>query len=207
MQFCVYVMGLFHLKMAAADAIWRVFIHPNKTRTDMGENSLMSFVSQIRPKETGKIESNPGFRRMHEVIQHVGIVLRLDSWRVEINKTAPAIQSLEDYAQSKPSFEDLQRMAFVVTKAHVGTQELTFEQVPKKDAERDKQRENVGLQHQYFLLYEELSHALNFGNIGRTEMCFLPWMFIFSGCGKHKYSAELRRYLETMHFIYPEGLK
>ncbi|KAF8167142.1 hypothetical protein B0H34DRAFT_812416, partial [Crassisporium funariophilum] len=190
MQHCIYVMGLFHLKMAAADAIWRVFIHPKKAKIDMGDNSLMSFVSQIRPKETGKIESNPGFRRLHEVIQHTGIVSRLDSWRVEIHKKTPEMNSLEDYARSKPSFEALQEMAITVSRAHVANRELTLDQDLKTDAERDMQQENVLLQQQYFLLYEELSHALNFGDIGRIEMCFLPWMFIFLGCGKHKYAAE-----------------
>ncbi|KAF8168746.1 hypothetical protein BJ912DRAFT_862514, partial [Pholiota molesta] len=207
MQYCVYVMGLFHLKMAAADAIWRIFIHPKKTKIEMGDNSLMSFVGQIRPRETGKIESNPGFCWLHEVIQHTGIVSRLDSWRVEIHKKTPEMNNLEDYARSKPSFKALQEMAITVSKAHVANRELTLDQDLKTDAERDKQQENVLLQQQYFLLYEELSHALNFGDIGRIETCFLPWMFIFLGCGKHKYAAKLQRYLENMYFIYPEGLR
>jgi hypothetical protein len=52
-----------------------------------------------------------------------------------------------------------------------------------------------------------MSHALNYGDIGRVESLFIPWMSIFRGCGKHKYAAELRRYLENIHFIYPEGLR
>ena len=60
LQFIIYVMGLFHLKMACADAIWRLFIHANGVRKD--KNSLINHVAQIRPKETGKIETNPGFR-------------------------------------------------------------------------------------------------------------------------------------------------
>lgn len=71
MQFAVPVMGLFHLKMACADAMWRIFIHKS-TKADA--NNLMAHVSQIRPKETRKIETKPGFRSLHEVIQHVGIV-------------------------------------------------------------------------------------------------------------------------------------
>ncbi|KAJ7262566.1 hypothetical protein C8J57DRAFT_1513569 [Mycena rebaudengoi] len=65
-QFMVFVMGFFHLKMAAADAIWRIFIEPKQSRLD--ENSLMAYVATHCPRETGKIGSSPGFRRMHEVI-------------------------------------------------------------------------------------------------------------------------------------------
>jgi hypothetical protein len=34
LQFVIYVMGLFHLKMACADAIWRLFIHANGAQND-----------------------------------------------------------------------------------------------------------------------------------------------------------------------------
>lgn len=108
MQFVVYVMGLFHFKMACADAVWRVFIRPKKGRDD--SNSLMEHVSKIRPKETGKIETKPGFRRMHEVIQHTGIVSRLGCCRLEAAKT-PGIDSLEDFAKMSPDWSEVEAMA------------------------------------------------------------------------------------------------
>ena len=74
-QFIVYVMSLFHLKMACADAIWQIFIKPSEACND--PNCLIKHVSELHPKETGKITSKPGFHRMHEVIQHVGIMSRL----------------------------------------------------------------------------------------------------------------------------------
>ena len=77
-QFVVFVMGQFHLKMACADAIWHIFINPAKARQD--ETVLIKLVGQLCPKDTGRITSNPGFRRMHEVIGHVGTCLRLDAW-------------------------------------------------------------------------------------------------------------------------------
>jgi hypothetical protein len=72
--------------------------------------------------------------------------------------------------------------------------------------QRDEVHENSLIKQQYFLLYEEMSHALNAGDIGRVETLFLPWMFIFQGCGKHKYVAEMKRYLENIHFKYPKTL-
>ena len=78
-QYVVFGMGLFHLKMACVDAIWRIFINPLNSRQD--PNSLIKFTHQHRPKETGKITKGPQFRQMHEVIVHNGLALRLDCWR------------------------------------------------------------------------------------------------------------------------------
>ena len=108
MQFAVPVMGLFHLKMACADAMWRIFIHNKSTKADA--NNLMAHVSQIRPKETRKIETKPGFRRMHKVIQHVGIVSRLDVWSVTAAKEQ-ATETLDAFAKLEPTWDDLNEMA------------------------------------------------------------------------------------------------
>jgi hypothetical protein len=54
-QFMVLVMGLFHVKMACADALWRIFFH-NKAK-ELGPNDLITHIGQIQPKETRKIES------------------------------------------------------------------------------------------------------------------------------------------------------
>jgi hypothetical protein len=83
LQFIIYVMGLFHLKMACADAIWQLFIRAKGVHNDI--NSLVNHAGQIRPKKTGKIETNPGFRRMHEVIQHVGIVSEMKRYLENIH--------------------------------------------------------------------------------------------------------------------------
>ncbi|RDB20638.1 hypothetical protein Hypma_012103 [Hypsizygus marmoreus] len=201
LQFVVYVMGLFHLKMACADAIWRIFIHPKQAHED--PNSLINHVGQIRPKETGKIETNPGFRRMHEVIQHVGIVSRLDCWAVEVQKRG--FTTLEEFAASEPSWDDLENISYQLAVENVAGPDVQ-ELRSGTASSRDQEHENTLVRQQYFLLYEEMSFALNAGDIGRVETLFLPWMFIFRGCGKHKYAAEMRRYLENVHFIYPKGL-
>ena len=201
LQFIIYVMGLFHLKMAFADAIWRLFIHANGVRND--KNSLINHVGLIRPKETGKIETNPGFQRMHEVIQHVGIVSRLDCWRIVAQRMA--FTSLEDFVASNPSFESLKTMSEQLVVEFVAGTNMSNLQRYTED-QRDDVHENMLMKQQYFLLYEEMSHALNASDIGRVETLFLPWMFIFQGCGKHKYAAEMKRYLENIHFIYPKTL-
>ncbi|KAF8193659.1 hypothetical protein BJ912DRAFT_848356 [Pholiota molesta] len=204
LQGLFFIMGLVHLKMACADAIWRVFISEMHGRKD--PNSLMEYVAQIRPKETGRIETKPGFRRMHEVIQHIGIASRLDLWRLEVEKKSAQNHNLEKFAESKPTWEELSAMANIMAQKYVANDDLgTLCERPTQ--ERDKEYENALVQQQYFLLYEEMSHAMNFGDIGRVEICFLPWMMIFAGCGKHKYTMEMCRYLENVHFVYPRQLR
>jgi len=101
---------------------------------------------------------------MHEVIGHTGVVLRLDAWRVEANKQYPECESFDEFASKKPSLEILEDMARQLVTSHVAHSEYIFEAHCK--AERDMQRENVLLMQQYFLLYKELSWAMNEGDIG-----------------------------------------
>ncbi|KAJ3551068.1 hypothetical protein NMY22_g24 [Coprinellus aureogranulatus] len=202
----VPVMGLFHFKMACAEAVWKIFIQPKEARHD--KTSFMEFSARIRPRETGRLSSGPAFRPMHELIQHVGIVSRLDCWLEVVRKRlGSSIGSLEDFASKKPTWEDLEDLATILAKEFVEDAASDPEIRSRTAHQRDAQFENALRRQQIFLLYEEITHAMNYGDIGRLETCFMPWAFIFQGCGKHKYAAELVRYLHNVHFVYPEGLK
>lgn len=206
LQNTVPVMGLFHFKMACADAIWRTFILPKAAKDD--PNCVLEQVGQIRPKETGKIHSSPTFRQLHEVIQHVGICLRLEAWLAKVKVKHSGVSSLEDWVEKcKPTFEEIVTLSQEIARDFVSSpselSKLRFTAVE----ERDLQYENMLLQQELFLLYEETVYAMNMGDIGRLETCFLPWAFIFQGCGKHKYANELYLYLKNVLFIYPPGLR
>jgi len=75
------------------------------------------------------------------------------------------------------------------------------------EAQRDAQYENSLLLNKYCLLYEEISHTMNTGDIRRVEACLVPWIFIFKATGKHKYTAHMLRFLRDVHFLYHAGLK
>ncbi|EMD35388.1 hypothetical protein CERSUDRAFT_23404, partial [Gelatoporia subvermispora B] len=161
-QSVVFVMGLFHLKMACADAIWKLYIQPKAARLD--ETCMMEHVAEIRPKETIKMGSKPGFRRMHEVIQHVGVVSRLDCWRLEVERVHKC-SSLEEWAKLSPTWEDVQQIAKALTLNYVAGNNLSnIRSQPQQ--ERDKQNENSLLLQRDCLLYEEITHAMNAGDIG-----------------------------------------
>ncbi|KAJ3576931.1 hypothetical protein NP233_g89 [Leucocoprinus birnbaumii] len=195
----VYVLGLFHFKIACADAIWRESTRPAKSTTET--NTLLSLIKQMRKNEIKKFKDNsPDFRFMHEVIQHVGIVARLDLWRIVVEEaTDNSVLSLEEWAATEPTWDDLRKLAHKIVKEHVAPADMDRVR-NKDDDERDQVKENTMLFHRHILLYEETSYAMNHGDIGRVEKTFLPWIAIFTGCGKHKYAAELKRYLENMQF-------
>lgn len=202
--FVIFVMGLFHLKMACADAIWKIFIQPKQARGD--NTSLFQLVAEIRPKETGKIGSKPGFRRMHEVIRHVGTASCLDCWREAVSKLSEPFSSLESWAATEPCWEEVENIARKLVKTYLPN--MSYSQLRFRPPEtRDKVQENVLLQDQYFMYYEELSHAMDAGDIGRVETCFMPWVFIFKGCGKHKYATQMIRFLYNLYFVYPPNLR
>ena len=143
---------------------------------------------------------------MHEVIQHVGIVTRLEGWRKTVKNGHHNCASLEEFAQTKPTWETLTRMANRLALREVA--DIEFSETRRlPSALRDKVHENYLLRQQYFLLYEELSYAMNAGDIGRVKECFMPWVFIFRGCGKHKYASHMMRYLYNVHFVYHERLR
>ena len=203
LQHVVFILGLFHLKMACADALWRCFIYPLTARED--KTSLMHDIAQIRPKETRIYSTKPGFRRMHQLIGHVGICHCLDCWRVH-TANKKGYDSLNTFAASNPTFDDLKAMAEEMVHIYIATHWLQrMHRKPMK--EHDLQFENALLLNKYFLLYEELSHAMNNGDIGQVEMSIVSWIPILKAIGKHKYATHMANFLINIHFIYPAGLR
>ncbi|PCH39771.1 hypothetical protein WOLCODRAFT_88293 [Wolfiporia cocos MD-104 SS10] len=199
----IFVMGLFHLKMACADAIWKIFISPRNARND--DTSLSKQVAEIHPNETSKIASKPGFRHMHEIIQHVGIASCLDCWREEICQHNSLINDLEVWAASRPTLNEIQSITIILAKKYLPDKNAS-DAFFNPSEQQDQVHNNISMREQYFLLYEELSYALNAGDIGHVETCFILWAFIFKGCGKHKYATHLIRFLYDLHYVYPHGL-
>lgn len=183
----VYVLGFFHFKMAAADAIHHIFIAPQSVRHD--PNGLFQYIGQIWPKETGNITNRPGFHLMHEVIQHVGIVSQLQCWWQYVREKLGQ-KSLGDFAASKPTWEELVTISKAICIKKVGNAEID-EVHRKKPVDCDQTNENCLIHEQYFLLYEEITYAMNTGDISWVESCFVDCAKIFKGCGKHKYATEL----------------
>lgn len=148
--------------MAATDAIWRILLQPVGGRKD--ESCTMEHVGILWPKETGKMGSKPGYRRMHNFIQHDGTALCLDCWHTHLN-----VNDLDAFAATKPSWELTVQYSWELVLKYVADG-LKFEKLcraPEKD--RDQLFKNMQIRHQLYLLYEELLYAMNNGDIGRLD--------------------------------------
>ncbi|EKM73763.1 hypothetical protein AGABI1DRAFT_134132 [Agaricus bisporus var. burnettii JB137-S8] len=195
--------GWFHVRMACADAIWRRHIRGSESEKE--KTSLMNYITQIRPLEKHKILTNPTFRQLHEVILHVGIVLRLDAWRIEVSRRHPECKSLEDWANTNPTWQEIVEIAIELVERFVGGPDLSDE-FRKDDSQRDQAFEITKAYHKDFLLYEETNYSMNHGDIGRLDACLIEWVFYFMACGKTKYAQEMLHYLENMYIQYPKPL-
>ncbi|KAI6033383.1 hypothetical protein EDC04DRAFT_2868871 [Pisolithus marmoratus] len=200
-QYVIFIPGLFHLKMAAADALWHAFIHPMAARHD--DTSLMHDVGILQPKEMGIYQSKPGFRHMHQLITYSGICQRLDCWQSEVANLDLRLKSLEAFADMRPTFTQVKEIATMIACKSVTTNAL--ERVHwKPSSQHDMQLENALIINKYMLLYEELMHVMNISDITQVELCIVAWILIFKATGKHKYAAYMMEFLLNVHFLYPD---
>ena len=157
----VFVPGMFHFKMACTDALWDIHIEPKAGRTD--PTGFFEYIWHLRPRETGKFSSSPGFRRMHDAIHHAIWADILDCWRIAAHEQDFA--SLEDFAKSEPEWDVLCRISdLMVTKYLLGHDFQDNWERP--DSEHDQWFENQSLLKQHGLLYLMFSCAINYGDVG-----------------------------------------
>ncbi|EGO04104.1 hypothetical protein SERLA73DRAFT_46371 [Serpula lacrymans var. lacrymans S7.3] len=203
-QYIVFLPGLFHYKMACADAIWRTYLQPADSQSD--PNSLYEHIGMLRPKETGKLISKPGFRRMHNIVHHDLTGSMLNCWQHKITKRNPQCSSIELFATTKPTWEDIVDMSDAIVAKYIGTSPDLHKERSKPFHERDKVYGNQLLHNCDELMYVDLCHAMNSGDVGHVEASFLPWIHIFVTVGKHKYAAQISKILCDLCYQYPPDL-
>ena len=204
-QYVVFVPGLFHYKMACVDALWRTYLQSKDGREDV--NSSFQHAGILRPKETGILTTKPGFWRMHDVVHHQLRAAILECWRTEASRSQPEVTTLKQFADSKPEWDSIVRISEEIVRKYVGTTHGLTKSYAKPESERDQQFENQSLCNWDYLLYVDLCNAINSGDIGRVEASFLPWIYFFSGTGKHKYASQLARFVRNLHDVYPPDLR
>ena len=153
LQYPVFIMGLFHYQMACADAIWWMYIKPKSLRS--GPNSLYQQACSIRPHDSGRIASKPGFHLMHDLIHQCAHAWMLDCWRVEVAKRDHAVQSLELFAAKEPSWQEIVMLS----------QQLAMEYL-NRDTAVDTEFGNNTVILARLLQYLEVCHATKHGDIG-----------------------------------------
>lgn len=117
-------------------------------------------------------------------------------------------KTLEEWAESKPSLGDIEEIANCLAADYAEGDGLNLFQFAMQDpSARDQVHENTLRTHNYLLLYEELSYAMNAGDIGRIETLLTAWIPIFCMTGKHKYGTRTLRFFHALYFVYPERLR
>ncbi|KAF5342401.1 hypothetical protein D9611_001386 [Ephemerocybe angulata] len=202
-QFLIPVPGLFHFLMAAADCILRTWIPPDSR---MDDNSLYAHVGIIRPNETGKMTTKPGYHRTLEVIQTDIWASMLDCWAIVAKDENPSWTSLEAFAKGEPSWDLIVSLSETIVQRYVATTESTSSHRRKGASHRDPVFENQCLRNRDELLFLETYHAMNAGDIGRVESTFLSWIYLFRATGKHKYSSHLLRFSHNLRHVYPKEI-
>ncbi|KAG9119077.1 hypothetical protein FRC07_006078 [Ceratobasidium sp. 392] len=88
LQSIVFVIGWFHTCMAMIDSLWRLWISPERTRAGHITHplSILQLCAILRPRDMGKITTNPGFRMAHSLIEHLTLALIADAWRLTVEK-------------------------------------------------------------------------------------------------------------------------
>jgi hypothetical protein len=204
-QYVVFVPGLFHYKMACVNALWWMYLQNKDGCEDV--NSSFQHVGILRPWETGILTTKPGFCRMHDVVHHELCAAILECWQTEASCSQPAVTSLRQFAELNPEWDSIVRLLEEIVRKYVGTTDSLSKSYAKPEAERDQQFENQSLCNRDYLLYVDLCNAVNCGNIRWVESSFLPWVYMFSATGKHKYASQLARFMRHLHDVYPAELR
>ncbi|KIK32774.1 hypothetical protein CY34DRAFT_27153 [Suillus luteus UH-Slu-Lm8-n1] len=176
-QHVVFIPGLFHFKMACADVLWHTWIQPQ-------------FVSK------------PGFRQMHDVLHHDLWASILNCWLVEAQTRDSTWDSLEVFAKCTPSWELVVEMSECIINKFVANTMTLMHQYQQPTQEHDQQFENQVLHNCDKLLYVDLCHAMNSGDIGQVEASFLSWIYIFKATKKHKYAYHTARFMVQMQYAF-----
>ena len=59
----------------------------------------------------------------------------------------------------------------------------------------------------YSTLYEEMSYAMDHGDIGRVEMCLIAWAPFFEAAGKNKYAHHTIKLVHNLNHVFPARMR
>ncbi|KAK1233610.1 hypothetical protein PQX77_003230 [Marasmius sp. AFHP31] len=201
----IIFIGLFHVLMAAANAVWRLHILPSTDRQeDLG---LFNYINILRPKSTNEFtaKNGPSYHSMHDIIHHALWADVLNMWRVEVKRQS-AHDNLGSWAESRPSWETLVTWSVEMVDRYIPDWKLS--QTRRQNTQqRDMVFESLSLRLQHLILYVELCRSVKYGDVGRILELFSWWIPIFSATGKHKYVAQLTRFITDLRHRYPPPLR
>ena len=203
LQFVVFVMGLFHTKMACTETIWRTFLKDPKARPE--NTSFYSDFKILRPRDSSALSATFKFRPVHDVIRHIGICRCLDCLRVLAQEDCHS--SLQAFGDSQPEWSCVQALVQKAIGRFLPNPNKLKSMDDEEPEERDQQLKNSMGFHIYSTLYEEISYAMDHGDIGRVEMCLIAWAPLFEAAGKKKYAQHTIKLVHDLNHVFPPRMR
>ena len=197
LQWLVTVPGVFHIRMAAVDAIWRAHISGHALRSN--EGGTYQLFQTLRPRDFGKLNSNPSYRMLNDGITHLVKAHVTVCWEQTVG------YNLDEFAKTEPTWDTIDDLGHQIFNEHFAGKDFNdLRDLP--DSDRDRKRENQMLFNRDGLLYVLLVLASNTGAVGLMKDLLWAWVPMFRACGKHKYAIHLSKFLRDLRDMYPSRL-
>jgi hypothetical protein len=195
MEYLETVPGLFHVLMACADAIWRIYLQPKALHED--PSGIWKQFCLLNPSAQAKLNTHPGFRIIHDGVDDILTARILDCGRI-ISK-APSIDA---FNKEQPSWDGVKTLASEIHSQFV-MQATHTENDIHEGTYNSFSNSCVFLRDA--LLYRVLVLSMRYGAIGLVEDTITQWIPIFKATKKHKYAAHMLEFLTRLRAL-PERL-
>ncbi|KAF8055763.1 hypothetical protein FPV67DRAFT_1434407 [Lyophyllum atratum] len=193
--------GTFHLVM---NLIWALL---NIHRGSLNQLGSLTHLFAVLEKTRLGCE-RPDYHTLLAALTQILDGLMLNAWRRECG-----FKSLDEYAKSKPSSEDLLKLARIIVQNYATPQEaFPPADKPRKAKKpsssaanghiKDPIHENVVRLTRDLLYVTELVHAVADGDIGRVEDILPDLACIFRGAGSNNYAAEILHLLFNLKEVW-----
>jgi len=111
-----------------------------------------------------------------------------------------------EFTDSKPLWASIIELSEAMVKRYLPGKDF-HEKREELKTKHNMVFENVALHKQHGLLYLELSHTMNYGDIGHILQLLPYYIAIFKVMGKSKYSAHMIRFMTDLDHVYPPILR
>ncbi|KAG8689292.1 hypothetical protein FRC09_012486, partial [Ceratobasidium sp. 395] len=201
LQFLVFIIGWFHTRMAMANALWRLYIEPDKPRAGHvpSPRSIFRCCTILRPREEGKLGSNPGFRRTHNIIEHVLHASITDCWRLLVKEKFGV--DLKDW---KPDWADIKKLSTELVSTYVAHN--MYEPTGSGTTNGDMVSDQMRLFNRDALLYISITRASRYGDIQRMRDLLPLWVYLWRHTRNHKYARHMSEFLLQLDEGWPPEL-
>ncbi|KAG9116832.1 hypothetical protein FRC07_007411 [Ceratobasidium sp. 392] len=187
--------------MAMANALWRLYIEPDKPRAGHvpSPRSIFRCCTILRPREEGKLGSNPGFRRTHNVIEHVLHASITDCWRLLVKEKFGV--DLKDW---KPDWADIKKLSTELVSTYVAHN--MYEPTESGTTNGDMVSDQMRLFNRDALLYILITRASRYGDIQRMRDLLPLWVYLWRHTRNHKYARHMSEFLLQLDEGWPPEL-